>query len=294
MPWLINSAQLDKFRKGQKNVVILDASWFLPADGRDAKAEFLKQHISSAKFFDLNLFHDKSSSIPNMLIRDENLIQQLLGSLGITDECKVIIYDNSYLHTSCRALWMLKTFGHPDSHLYILDGGLSAWERYGGKMESGEIKNISPKPFTGDFEARHIRTLVQMKTNLHHPTEQVVDMRNPIRYCGGGESRANLRSGHIPGSFSFPYTTMFEHDGRFKTLEKIQRQITGTGVSLDQPIITMCGSGISAAILNFALDLLGHDNHSLYDGSWSEWGVKTLYPGESDLSERPVSSSLET
>lgn len=294
MSWLINAAQLDKFRKNQKNVVILDASWHLPASGRDAKTEFQAKHIGGAKFLDLNLFHDTTSDIPNMLIRDEALISQLIGGLGITDDCKVIIYDHSDLHTSCRALWMLKVFGHPDSHLYILDGGLAAWERYGGKMESGESKNTTSKTFTNNFQAHFIRTLVQMKTNLHHPTEQVVDMRHAIRYAGGKDQRAGLRPGHIPNASSFPYMTMFETDGRFKSLERIQKQLTGIGVSLDYPITTMCGSGVTATILNFVLDLLSHPNHSLYDGSWSEWGSEALYHGETSLDERPVITSLDT
>lgn len=293
MPWLINAAQLDKFRKNQKNVVILDASWHLPAAGRDAKAEFLNKHISGARFFDLNAFNDKSTDIPNMLIRDEALISQLLGNLGISDDCKVIIYDHSDLHTSCRALWMLKTFGHPDTHLYILDGGLPAWERYGGKMEAGEAKNVSAKTYTNSFQAHFIRTLVQIKTNLHHPSEQIVDMRHPVRYAGGKESRPNMRAGHIPGAYSFPYTTMYEADGRFKSLEKIQKQLTGIGVSLDYPIITNCGSGVTAAILNFVLDLMNHPQHSLYDGSWSEWGSEKLYHGEESLEERPIITSLD-
>jgi thiosulfate/3-mercaptopyruvate sulfurtransferase len=293
MAWLINAAQLDKLRKNPKNVVILDASWHLPASGRDAKAEFLAKHISGAKFLDLNAFNDTSTDIPNMLMRDEARIKQMLGALGINEECKVLLYDNSDLHSSCRALWMLKTFGHPDSHLYILDGGFAAWERYGGKVEAGESRNTPAKIFTGNFQAHFIRPLIQMKTNLHHPTEQVVDMRHPVRYAGGAEHRKGLRAGHIPGSFSFPYMTMFETDGRFKPLDRIQKQLLGTGVDLSQPIVTCCGSGITATILNFVLDLLNHPTHSLYDGSWSEWGVDTLYHGETSLDERPVISSLD-
>ena len=132
-----------------------------------------------------------------------------------------------------------------------------------------------------------------MKTNLNHPTEQVVDMRHPVRYAGGREHRPGLRSGHIPKSFSFPFITLFESDGRFKPIERIRKQLTGIGVELDYPIITTCGSGISSAILNFALDLMNHSQHSLYDGSWVEWGIDTLYPGEESLAERPVDTSLD-
>lgn len=292
MPWLINAAQLDKFRKSQKNVIILDASWHLPTEGRNAKEEFLKSHIIGARFLDLDAFNDKETTLPNMLIRDEALIKEKIGALGITDEHKIIFYDNSNLHTSCRALWMFKVFGHNPHQLYILDGGYEAWERYGGKIETGESRN-APKTYNINFEAHFIRSLVQMKTNLHHSMEQVVDMRHPVRYAGGPEHRLGLRKGHIPDSFSFPYTTMFEADGRFKPIEKIRKQLTGIGVDLHYPIVTTCGSGMTASVLNFALDLMNHSQHSLYDGSWSEWGANQLYLGEESLEERPVATSID-
>lgn len=293
MSWLINASQLDKFRKGQKNVTILDATWHLSAENRDAEAEFLTKHISGARFFDLNLFHDQATTLPNMLIRDEQLISEKIGALGITNEHKIIIYDNSSHHTSCRALWMFKVFGHLPNQLYLLDGGLDAWERFGGKVDAGASRPITAKTYKVDFQAHFIRTLFQMKTNLHHPTEQVVDARHPVRYAGGKEPRPGLRQGHLPGSFCFPYFSMFEADGRWKPIEKIRRQLTGIGIDLNCPIISTCGSGMTAAVLDVALDLMNHNDHSLYDGSWSEWGVETLYPGEESINERPVVSSLD-
>lgn len=293
MPWLINAAQLDKFRKSQKNVIILDASWYLPVDGRQAKAEFLEHHIIGSRFLDLDDFHDRESGLPNMLIRNEELIKEKVGALGITNDHKIIFYDNSPHHSSCRALWMFKVFGHNPNQLYILDGGYPAWENYGGKVESGEVKAGSSKTYTVNFVAYHIRTLMQMKTNLHHPTEQVVDVRHPVRFAGGTEIRQHSRPGHIQGSFSFPHITMFESDGRFKPIEKIRKQLTGLGVELQYPIITMCGSGVTAPILNFVLDLMNHSQHSLYDGSWTEWGYEGLYEGEGSLNERPVVRSVD-
>jgi thiosulfate/3-mercaptopyruvate sulfurtransferase len=285
MPWLINAAQLDKFRKNQKNVVILDAT--ANAD------EFLQRHIIGARLFDFDALKDKTSHLPNMLTRDESIISQAVGSYGITNDHKIIFYDNSDMHTSCRALWMFKVFGHNPQQLYILDGGIDAWEKYGGKMEAGEVRNVGTKNYTVNFEAHHIRTLVQIKTNLHHPSEQIIDVRHPVRYAGGVEPRPNLRQGHIPNSFSFPYYTLFESDGRWKPIEKIRRQLNGIGVDLNSPIITTCGSGTTAPILNFALDLLGHTQHSVYNGSWSEWGAQSLFPGEESLAERPVVTSLD-
>lgn len=293
MPWLINASQLDKFRKSQKNVTILDASWHLPTENRNAKEEFNTSHIAGARFLDLDLFHDTESKVANMLIRNEGDISAKIGALGITNEHKIILYDNSPLHTSCRALWMFKVFGHNPNQLYILDGGFDAWQKYGGKVESGPARNISAKPYNVNFAAHLIRTLVQMKTNLHHPKEQVVDVRHPVRYAGGPEPRVNMRSGHIPNSFSFPYSTMFESDGRWKTIEKIRKQFVGIGVSLEDPIVTTCGSGMTAPILNFVLDLMNQPQNAVYDGSWTEWGSTNLYPGETSLDERPVQRSID-
>lgn len=293
MPWLINAAQLDKFRKSQKNVLIFDTSWHLPDDNRHSKEEFLAHHIVGARFLDLELFHDKVTSLPNMLVRDEAYLSQKMCELGITNDQKIIFYDQSNLHTSCRALWMFKVLGYNPNQLYILDGGFKVWEMYGGKIETGESRYGVSKSCSINFEARFIRTLMQMKGNLHHPVEQVMDMRHPIRFAGGPEKRSNMRSGHILGSFSFPYFTMFEPDGRFKPLEKIRKQMVGMGVDLSYPIITMCGSGMTASILNFALDLMNHQQQALYDGSWSEWGSSQLFAGEQSLEERPVVRSVD-
>jgi len=293
MPWLINAAQLDKFRKAQKNIVILDASWHLDTENRNSKQEFLDSHISSARILDLTDFHDPVNPLPNMLIRNEDVISKKVGALGISNDHKIIFYDKSNLHTSCRALWMFKFFGHNPNQLYILDGGLAAWEKFGGKIETGDAKNVSAKSYTVNFEAQYLRSLVQMKTNLKHPTEQVIDLRHPVRFAGGKEHREGVRSGHIPSSFSFPYFTMFENDGLFKPIERIRKQLSGISVELSQPIITTCGSGMSAAILNFVLDLMSHSHHSLYDGSWVEWGNEKLYSGEESLAERPVETCLE-
>lgn len=292
MSWLINAAQLDKFRKNQKNVVILDANYHLPA-GRDARSEFIERHIPGARFFDFDAFVDKNTTLPNMLIRDEKQISEAVGALGITNEHKVIFYDNNSLHTSCRALWMFKVFGHSPQLLYILDGGYPAWEKYGGKMESGDERSVAPKSYTVNFSLEHIRVLEQMKENVRYPAEQVVDVRHPVRYAGGPEQRPGMRSGHIPGSFCFPFFGMFEADGRWKSLEKIRKQLLGIGVDFNSPIVTTCGSGTTAPILNFALDLMEHTQHAMYDGSWSEWGNAQLYPGEVSQNERPVVTSLE-
>lgn len=295
MSWLINPTQLDKFKKNQKNLIVLDASFHLATDNRDGYAEFVQGHIPGARYFNIAEFHDPNTSLPNMLTRNEQSIAEKLGELGITNDHKIIFYDNSRLHSSCRALWMMKVFGHNPFQLYVLDGGLAAWREYADKIETGEAKPASTKSYQVNYASHLVRTLVQMKSNLHHPKEQVVDMRHPVRYAGGKDIyHPNVRQGHIPGSFSYPFSTMFDASGKMKPLERIRKGLTGIGVDLSYPIVTMCGSGITAATLNFVLDLLDVTNQALYDGSWSEWGAEQLYPGEDDLKERPIVTSLES
>lgn len=293
MPWLITPAQLDKFRKNQKSLIILDASWHLPQTGRDAKQEFLDKHIADAHFIDLSLFHDSASPIPNTLIHDEKVIGTILSRLGIPDDYKIVFYDNSDLHSSCRALWMMRIFGHNPHQLYILDGGLTAWEKYGGKTTSKE-PSTTTKSYTPNFQSQFLRDLSQMKKNLITHREQVIDVRHAMRFAGAPESRPGLRSGHIPDSFSFPYTSFFDKKTScFLPLEKIRKLLSDLAIDLKSPIISTCGSGMTAPILNFVLELMEHPEHALYDGSWSEWGSEMLYPGEENLNERPAIRSID-
>lgn len=291
MSWLINPAQLDKFRKSQKNLIIFDASVHLAAANRDAYQEFIATHIPGAQFFDIDIFSDTTTSVPHMLIHDEKLISEKLSALGVRNDYKIIFYDNSELHSAYRALWMFKVFGHNPFQLYVLDGGLPAWLKYSNKTETGEVKP-SAKTYTASFQPQYLRTLQQMKENIHHPTHQVVDLRHPIRFVGGPEARPQMRAGHIPGSFSFPYFTMFDGENCLKPIDKIRQQMETVSIDLNSPIIATCGSAITASILDFVLDLLEHKDHALYDGSWSEWGFDGLYANEASLAERPVATCL--
>lgn len=292
MSWLINAAQLDRFRKNQKALIILDVSWHLPSAGRDAKQEFIEKHILDAQFLDLSLFHDPTTAVPNRLLPDEKRVSEKLSALGIRDDYKIIFYDNSDLHTACRALWMFRLFGHNTHQLYILDGGLAAWEKYGGKMAAGDV-SPRPKQYNAKFQPAFLRTLQQVKANLQLPVAQVIDLRHAMRFAGAPDTRPGVRPGHIPNSFSYPYTSFFDKEGRFFPLDKIRRRLIDLGIDMTSPIITTCGSGMTAPILNFLLDLMGHPQHGLYDGSWAEWGAKTLYPGETSLEERPVIRSVD-
>ena len=290
MPWLINAEQVDSFRKNQKNLVILDATWHGP-DSEKAQQEFVEKHIPGARFFDINAFSDPSTPLPNMLLRDEQRASDLLASLGLRPDCKIIFYDRSEFHSSCRALWMLKMLGHPPQLLYIVDGGMDAWEKYGGKVEAGE-SHAAPKAYSVKYHEKFLRNLAEMKTLLQDSSEQVIDARHPVRFSGGAEPRPGIRSGHLPGSFCFPFQAFFDKDGYFLPLDKLRRRLEGLGVDLRHPTVSLCGSGITAAVINFALDIMGNENNALYDGSWTEWGSEALYPGEASLAERPVETCL--
>jgi thiosulfate/3-mercaptopyruvate sulfurtransferase len=291
MPWLINAAQLDKFRKTQKSLIIFDASYHLPSENRAAHQEFLQKHIPGAHFFDINAFTQTDNDVPNMALMDETVISAKLSALGVKNDYKIIFYDNSGLHSSCRALWLLKLFGHNPQQLYLLNGGLKAWERYYGKTATGDT-TLSPKKYTAKLQPQYLRTLAQLKANLANPQEQVIDVRHPIRYAGGEILQPGLRRGHIPGAFSFPFFSLFDKENNLLPIEKIAKRIGGLGMDLQSPIICSCGSGVTAATLDFVLDLLGHKEHGVYDGSWSEWGCTRIFAGETGLDERPIESSL--
>lgn len=292
MSWLINAAQAEKFRKSQKALIIVDASWHGTDSDRDAKQEFIDKHILGAQFMNLSDFTDPHSDLPNTLLLDEKLISEKLSALGIRNDFKIIFYDNSDLHSACRAVWMMKMFGHASNQLYILDGGLHAWEKFKGKTASGEA-TPKQKTYTAKIDRQYLRTLTQMKQNLAQPTEQVIDVRHAVRFSGGNKSREGIRKGHIPGSVNCPYPVFFDKNHYFLPLNKIRQKLLGVTLNLSFPVVSTCGSGMTAPITDFLLDILGHTQHAVYDGSWTEWGALKLYPGETDISERPIETCLE-
>lgn len=292
MSWLINAAQLEKFKKSQKNLIIFDASLHMDSQNNSGKAGYLEKHIIDANYFDIDSFSEPNNENAHTLISNEEEISKKLGELGIRNDFKIVFYDNSQLHSASRALWMMKVFGHNPHLLYILDGGLQAWEKSGKKTASGETK-ITPRQYKAKLQLQYVKSLDQIKQNLKQPKEQIVDVRHPARFAGGAEPRANMRSGHIPGSYSFPYNGFFDKDGAFLPLDKIRTRLISVGIDLKSPIIATCGAAITAPILDFILDISNHKNHTVYAGSWTEWGAEKLYPGEKSLAERPVDTCLE-
>jgi thiosulfate/3-mercaptopyruvate sulfurtransferase len=257
-------------RLGQTNVKIVDATFKMPGVLPLPKDDYLASHIPGAVFFDVDAVSDHSNPLPHMFPSAEQFGRDV-GALGIGNGDTVVVYDSGGWVAGPRAWWMFLSFG---KDVRILNGGLKKWVAEGRKVESGQV---TPKPaaFEAKFDARRVRSLQQLVANLTSRAEQVIDARPNERYQGKvAEPRAGLRSGHIPGSLSLPYNNLFNAaTGEMKSLDELRAAFAGAGAKLDAPIVTSCGSGVSAAVLTLALYRLGVENPALYDGSWTEWGA---------------------
>ena len=257
-------------------VKILDATFKMPGVLPLPKDDFLAQHIPGAVFFDVDAVSDHSSPLPHMYPSAEQFGREV-GALGISNDDMVVIYDAGGWVAGPRAWWMFLSFGH--ANVRVLDGGLKKWLAEGRAVASGEVK---PKPatFKATFDAKRVRSMQQLIGNLESRAEQVIDARPTPRFEGTvAEPRPGLRSGHIPGARSVPYAGLFDATtGAMKPLDALRAAFTGAGVDLAKPIVTSCGSGVSAGVLTLALYRLGVADTALYDGSWSEWGEQNGPP----------------
>ena len=253
------------------NVRVIDASFKMPGVLPLQKDDYLAAHIPGAVFFDVDAVSDHSSPLPHMFPSAEQFGRDV-GGLGIGNDDTVVIYDAGGWVAGPRAWWMFLSFGH--TNVRVLNGGLKKWIAEGRKVEKGEV---APKPstFKATFDSRRTRSMQQLIENLASRAEQVIDARANERYQGKvAEPRVGLRSGHIPGSLSLPYNNLFDAaTGTMKSLDDLRTAFLGAGVKLDAPVVTSCGSGVSAAVLTLALYRLGVENPALYDGSWTEWGA---------------------
>ncbi|TGN88138.1 3-mercaptopyruvate sulfurtransferase [Bradyrhizobium yuanmingense] len=255
---------------GDANVKILDASFKLPGVLPLPKDDYLAAHLPGAVFFDVDAVSDHSNPLPHMFPSAEQFGRDV-GNLGISNADTVVLYDAGGWVAAPRAWWMFLSFGH--SNVRILNGGLKKWRTEGRATESGEVK---PKPatFTASYDANRVRSMQQLIANIESRNEQVIDARATDRFEGRApEPRPGIRSGHIPGARNVPYNLLFDAaTGEMKPLDALRAAFTNAGVKLDAPIVTSCGSGVSAGVLTLALYRLGITDTALYDGSWSEWG----------------------
>jgi thiosulfate/3-mercaptopyruvate sulfurtransferase len=260
---------------GACDLRIVDASKHLPEAGRDARAEYEDGHIPGAVFMNLDDLVDPAAPIENTLPLPDGFASRM-EALGIGDGSRIVLYDDSAVKTSARAWFMLRMFGA--HHVAILDGGLQAWIAAGQPLDKG-VETRRHRHFTAWSDPAQVRSKAQVLANIASKAEQVIDARGAPRFTGAvPESRPGLASGHIPGSLNVPYTALYNSDGTFKSPADLRAVFAAAGVDLSRPVITSCGSGVTACVIAFALHLIGKDDVALYDGSWSEWGADPAMP----------------
>ena len=256
---------------GSPDIIILDATWHMPAAKRDAKQEFLVSHILGAQFFDLDAASDQNTNLPHMLPSAEKFAHDL-GVLGAGDGKMIICYDTVGLFSAARLWWMLKSFGHQQAA--VLDGGMPKWRAENRAVEAGAGAKPERRPFTVSTIPGNLRSMVDVAAAITSGTSQIADARSPPRFAGEeAEPRPGVKPGHMHGAKNVHYATLLKSNGTLKSAAELRNVFEAAGLKLNQPIITTCGSGVTAAMLSLALENVGVKNHSLYDGSWTEWGA---------------------
>ncbi|KAA9014641.1 sulfurtransferase [Sphingobium limneticum] len=261
---------------GATDLVILDASLFLPGTPRDARTEFEAAHIPGAAFLDLPTLNDPEDPVPGQLPPDA-LMTERMQALGVNADSRIIVYDNSPTHSAARGWFMMRVYGLGASAA-ILDGGLPKWIAEGRPTDNG-VPATAPGNAIARLDRARVRNKADILANLDSNAAQLLDARGAGRFTGAeAEPRPGMASGHIPGSRNIPSSAFFNTDNSMKQGDELRRLLLDAGTDFDQPIVTTCGSGVTAAIILAGLESLGKTDVALYDGSWSEWGLDPATP----------------
>ncbi len=272
-------------RLDDPDLVVIDASYYLPMENKQARGDYEAEHLPGAVFFDIDEISDPDSQLPHMLPSTARF-DELVGALGIHNDDQLVVYDRRGMMSAPRVWWTFKAMGH--GPVALLDGGLEKWRREQRPLDSGSVER-APRRYTARLNAARVRDINALRTNLDSGKEQVIDARAADRFAGTApELWPGRRQGHIPGSLNLPWNDLVDAEsGTFKPLADIRRKFAKAGVDPQRPVVTTCGSGITAAVLSFGLHLAGHEKSALYDASWSEWGlpgdtpIETGAPGKS-------------
>lgn len=259
-------------------VRILDGAWHLPTTGRDGHAEYRQAHIPGAVYFDIDAVADPDSALPHML-PSADAFAAAVGAMGISNDHRVVVYDHTGLASAPRVWWMFRAFGH--DNVAVMTGGFRAWQAE-DRPVSSDIPTPAATSFTAQFHPERVRSLAQMRANVESGAELVLDARAAGRFAGTEpEIRPGLRSGHIPGSGNLPYAEIIDaQTGTFVDAADLRTAFDAQGATGIQPVVTTCGSGVTACILGLGMHLIGRDNWAVYDGSWTEWGGASDTPIE--------------
>jgi thiosulfate/3-mercaptopyruvate sulfurtransferase len=260
------------------DLIVFDASWYMPAEGRDPRAEYRLAHIPGALFFDIDAIADTESALPHMAPTAARF-ERMIGALGVSAASRVVFYDQKGVFSSARGWWLMRLFGH--ERCAVLDGGLPKWRREERALEHGAGRPPAPAVYRASLNARYLRGLGDVLDNLHSRRELVLDARAADRFHARvPEPRAGVRGGHVPGSRSLPYTELLSAEQTLLPAAQLRARFEARGVGEHSAVVTSCGSGLTAAVLNLGLEVAGLPMGALYDGSWSEWGARAETPIE--------------
>ncbi len=275
--WLTETDELAR-ELDAPDLVIIDASWHMPAENRNAYEEYLAEHIPGAIFFDIDEIADTRSGLPHMLPPPEKFSSRM-RSMGVGDGSRIVVYDSAGLFSAARVWWTFRVMGVDD--VSVLNGGLPKWKREGRPLESGPPRSRTSRHFTARRNLDLVRDVSDIKALLKDRSAEIVDARAADRFAGKApEPRPGLRSGRIPGSHNLPFAKLLNKDGTLKAAPEIERLFEEAGVDLSKPVVASCGSGITASVLALGLAEIGHRRAAVYDGSWSEWGADQSLPIE--------------